>query len=71
MHILVAALVSLVAGLPFFSGAGFQPVKPTGWKPVPLWLPREAALFLLRPERKRRNSHAEIFHGVYLSEADG
>jgi hypothetical protein len=26
--------------LSFSSGTGFQPVKPTGWKPVPLRLPR-------------------------------
>jgi hypothetical protein len=51
--------------LSFSSGTGFQPVKPTGWKPVPPRLPREAALFLCRPERKRRNSHTETLHGVY------
>jgi hypothetical protein len=27
--------------LSFFSGTGFQPVKPIGWKPVRLRLPRE------------------------------
>jgi hypothetical protein len=31
---------ALALGLSFSSGTGFQPVKPTGWKPVPLSLSR-------------------------------
>jgi hypothetical protein len=32
---------------------------------ISLTLPREAALLLRGPERKRRNSHTETLHGVY------